>query len=66
MVAMRTRENKGFEVQFYDYQGDSSYVVACKDTDEVARCLSQWCWSRIHGNCPTVWLDGKQWRGKSL
>lgn len=63
MKVIDARLNKGFEVQFYNSQGDSIYAISCRDTDEVAHCLAQWCWARVNGNCPTVWLDGKKWRG---
>ena len=63
MKVLNVKENKGFEIQFYNEEGDHSYVVACNNTEEVALCLANWCWARLHGNCPTVWLDGNKWKG---
>jgi hypothetical protein len=57
------RTNKGFEIQYYNEQGDNKFVMACNDVTEVAEILAQRCWSSARGSGfnPTIWLDGKRW-----
>lgn len=66
MKVLSVREGIGYEIQFYNSNGDNSYVVSCRDTNEIAQCLADWCWTRLHGMCPTVWLDGNKWKGMMI
>lgn len=47
-----------FEIQFYDKDGYATDVIRCDNEGDVAMVLAQWCWSRVHGNCPTVYHNG--------
>lgn len=57
------REGKGFEVQWYDDNGDNARVVQCDTVEELAQYLSRCMWGSVRGfkNNPTVWHNGKRW-----
>ena len=57
------KENKGFEVQWYNDNGDNARVVRCDTVEELAQYLSRCLWGNIKGfeNNPTVWHNGKRW-----
>ena len=62
MKRINKREDKGFEVQFYNDNGDSAEVVQCDTVEELAQFLARCCWGMSFGtNLPTVWKDGKKW-----
>ena len=57
------KENKNFEVQWYDDNGDNERVVQCDTVEEPAQYLSRCLWGSTKGfkNNPTVWHNGKRW-----
>lgn len=57
------KENKNFEVQWYDDNGDNSRVVQCDTVEELAQYLSRCLWGSIKGfeNNPSIWHNGKRW-----
>ena len=57
------KENKNFEVQWYDDNGDNARVVQCDTVEELAQYLSRCLWGSIKGfeNNPSVWHNGKRW-----
>lgn len=57
------KENKGFEVQWYDDNGDNARVVQCDTVEELAQYLSRCLWGSIKGfeNNPSIWHNGKRW-----
>lgn len=57
------KENKNFEVQWYDDNGDNARVVQCDTVEELAQYLSRCLWGSVKGfkNNPTVWHNGKRW-----
>lgn len=61
--SLSQRENKYFEVQWYNDQGDDSRVTQCETIEELAQYLSRILWGSINGfkNNPTVWHNGKRW-----
>lgn len=59
---LEKRKNHGFEIQFYDDIGNSSFVVATDTVEELAQYLARCCWGHAFGrNLPSVWKDGKKW-----
>lgn len=57
------KENKNYEVQWYDDNGDNARVVRCDTVEELAQYLSRCLWGSVKGfkNNPTVWHNGKRW-----
>lgn len=57
------REDKNFEVQWYNDEGDYSRVVQCDSVEELAQYLARILWGSIKGfkNNPTVFHNGKRW-----
>ena len=57
------REDKGFEVQWYDDKGDNSRVVQCDTVEELAQYLARCLWGSVKGfkNNPGVVHNGKRW-----
>lgn len=55
------RKDEGFEIQFYDKDGNASHVIYCSNGNEVALVLSNWCWTRVSDCTPTIWLDGQKY-----
>ncbi len=57
------REDKGFEVQWYDDEGDNSRVVQCDTVEELAQYLARCLWGSVRGfkNNPGVFHNGKRW-----
>lgn len=53
------RKDKGYEVQFYDRQGNNSMVVGCETIEDVAKVLIETCNGNVRGNFPTIWWDGR-------
>lgn len=58
---LRERKGQGFEVQWYDDNGDNARVVQCDTAEELAQYLSRCLWGSIKGfkNNPSVWHNGK-------
>lgn len=63
IVDLDKREGKGFEVQWYNKDGDECRVTQCSTAEELAQYLSRCLWGSIKGfdNNPTVWHNGKRW-----
>lgn len=57
------REDKNFEVQWYDDEGDNSRVVQCDTVEELAQYLARCLWGSVRGfkNNPGVFHNGKRW-----
>ena len=57
------RENKGFEVQWYDDEGSASWVKQCDTVEELAQYLARSLWGSVRGfkNNPTIWYNGERW-----
>lgn len=57
------RENKGFEVQWYDDNGNNSKVTQCDTVEELAQFLARCLWGSVKGfkNNPGVFHNGKRW-----
>ena len=51
--------DKGFEVKFYDRQGNTTMICGCDDIIDVANVLIETCNGCTHSNFPTIWLDGE-------
>ena len=58
------RTNVGYEIQFYNGEGDNSYVIALDTAEDLAFYLSAMFWGapRFLGNFynPTIYHDGKR------
>lgn len=53
------RTNKGFEVQWYDNNGNYSEVVGLDTIEELALYLSKCLWGQLRfRQNPTVWYNG--------
>lgn len=62
MKRLRQREGKGFEVQWYDVNGDNDEVVQVDTVKELAQYLARCCWGTGgFVRTPTIWKDGKHW-----
>ena len=63
ITRIEKRSNKGFEVQYYNDNGDNADVVRCDTVEELAQYLSRSLWGSIKGfkNNPSVWHNGKRW-----
>lgn len=62
MTRYRERQNKGYEVQWYDEYGNYSWVIACDNVGELAQHLARSCWGEMKfQNNPTVYYDWKPW-----
>lgn len=55
----KERKNNGYEIQFYDNNGNNKTVAGCENLEDVAKVLIRSCNGQVKGNFPTVWLDGK-------
>ena len=44
MKAIDKRTNKGYEVQFYDNDGNNGMVMHCDTIEELAQYLARCCW----------------------
>ena len=56
------RQNKGYEVQWYDKDGNNADVMQIDTAEELAQYLARSCWSELaFKQNPTVWKDGKKW-----
>lgn len=62
MRSLRAREDKGFEVQWYDSKGDNAEVMQVDTEKELAQYLARCCWA-CGGleRTPTIWRDGEKW-----
>lgn len=54
------RKNEGYEIQFYDDEGNYRLVVGCETIEDVAKVLIGVCNGQAHGYMPTIYLDGKR------
>ena len=52
------RTGNGYEIQFYNRDGNNSKVVGCEDLEDIAKVLIQVCNGNAKGNFPTIWKDG--------
>ena len=57
------REDKNFEIQWYDDDGNNSKVTQCDTVEELAQFLARCLWGSVKGfkNNPTVWHNGEKW-----
>lgn len=54
------REDKNFEVQWYDDNGDNYYAVQLDTLEDLALYLARRCWGVMRfKNNPTVYYNGK-------
>lgn len=66
MKAIEKRTNKGYEIQFYDNDGNNGMVMHCDTIEELAQYLARCCWGNNLADwknrmLPTVWKDGEKW-----
>lgn len=52
------RTGKGYEIQYYDHDGNYKFVVGAESLEEVAHILIRECNGNVKGNFPTVWYNG--------
>ena len=57
MKRNKSREGKGYEVQWYDDKGDASDVVQMDTAEELAQYLARACWGELRFS----WKDGEKW-----
>ena len=56
------RTNTGFEVQWYDADGNNGHVVRMDTEEELAQYLARCCWGAPRfTQSPTIWKDGEKW-----
>ena len=57
------RKDIGFEVQWYNDNGDGADVIKCDTVEELAQYLSRILWGSLPGfkYNPSVWHNGKRW-----
>ena len=62
MRRLKTKECRGYEVQWYDEAGNATDVMQTDTVEELAQYLARSCWgaARFSQN-PTVWKDGRKW-----
>jgi hypothetical protein len=60
--------NEGFEIKFYNNDGDLDYIVSCLTFEEVGLELTQWVWAMGTNKkyLPTVWKNGLPYRGEDI
>lgn len=58
-----TMTETGFEVQWYDNNGERAKVTRCDTVEELAQYLSRCLWGSIKGfkNNPGIYHNGKRW-----
>lgn len=64
MKRIEKRENKGYEIQWYDDNGNNSHVTQCDNVGELAQVLAHSCWGcGMPGGSlsPTIWYNGTPW-----
>jgi len=58
---LKERTNEGYEVQWYNEQGNNSHVTQCDTAEELAAVLARACWGSIRfKQNPTVWYYGER------
>lgn len=57
------RKNEGYEIQFYNRDGNYERVVGCDTLEDVAKVLISFCNGNLKGNYPTIWYNGKLMHG---
>ena len=56
------RKGEGYEVQWYNDEGDNDRVVRCNNVQALAQYLSRCMWGDVETtNNPTIWYNGKPW-----
>ena len=60
---IKKRENKYYEIQWYNEDGDNVEVTQCETIEELAQYLARCMWGSLKGfkYNPSIWYNGNPW-----